>query len=140
MLGTDYRSIIKLLSQIDLSQESVFIIEDLRTYYIIKCFLLKENVPFNDEFLPEKNSVENLYQNYLEDPSDENFLSVLSHPMCEQHDQFLTTERHFKFPRTSFNHFPLSFKFKFSEGSAVITLSKERVNYDLDGVNYYKFP
>lgn len=140
MLGSDRQSIIKILDGIDLSQESVFSIEDLKTYYIIKCFLLSKEIPFNDEFSPTEKSFQELHRTFLEDPSDDNFLNALSHPLCSQHDQFYKYEMSLEFPKKPITQFDLSMKQVATQGNSHITLSREENGIHIENVNYYKFP
>lgn len=103
------------LKTLNFDQKTVFIIDSRKSYFLIRCFLLSKNILFFDEFIQEDRGFKMLYQFYQDEPSDENFLNVLSHPLCEQHNRFIEIEKYFEFPKRSFKHFELTQKEIFIE-------------------------
>ena len=116
------------LKNIDFHKKNAFVIEDTKAYYALKLFLKKQNIPFTDRFYSMNEAAQNLYIQYQDNPSDENFLALLSHPLCEQHVCFVEAESHLEFPRRKIQHFPVSMK----------TLCREFYKYGEKGVKQTK--
>jgi len=84
-----------------------------------------KDIAYKDEFLSDDEAFDVLYQCYKNDPSDENFLNVLSSPVCEENGRFVEIEKNFSFPKTSFEHFDLSKKILKSVEKYQVLLMKD---------------
>lgn len=127
------------LEKFNYDEEMVFLITDLKTYHLVKCFLIVKNITYKDEFLSDDESFDCLYKCYKNDPSDENFLKVLSHPMCKEKEKFVEIEKNFSFPKTSFEHFSLSKKESDSSVKYKLLLAKDNENRrEIQNKNVYK--
>lgn len=100
-------SVLAILKAINYTKKTTFIIDQKKYYFLIKSFLISQNLPFIDKFMNQEEEFEALYNEYKNDPSDENFLNVLSHPLCEQKSRFIEIEKYLAFPRKKFEHFQL---------------------------------
>jgi len=126
-----WQAIENYLRSFNYDEKSIFLIDNMRTYYLVICFFKKNNITYRDEILNEYHIFDDLYRQYLQNPSDENFLAVLSSARCKEKTKFFDIEQHFAFPRTSFERFPLSKTDIVLPEEYTILLRKYQDNIDL---------